>query len=75
MRKGLLIVLSGPSGVGKGTVRRYIMDNFDLELNYSISMTTRLPRENEVNGVVVPNIINLDQTVSGKYFVNYFLLK
>ena len=51
MRKGLLIVLSGPSGVGKGTVRRYIMDNFDLELNYSISMTTRLPRENEVDGV------------------------
>ena len=51
MRKGLLIVLSGPSGVGKGTVRRYIMDNFDLKLNYSISMTTRLPRENEVNGV------------------------
>ena len=51
MRKGILIVLSGPSGVGKGTVRRYIMDNFDLKLNYSISMTTRAPRENEVDGV------------------------
>ena len=51
MRKGLLIVLSGPSGVGKGTVRRYIMDNFKLKLNYSISMTTRLPRESEVDGV------------------------
>ena len=51
MKKGLLIVLSGPSGVGKGTVRRYIMDNFDLKLSYSISMTTRAKREKEVEGV------------------------
>ena len=51
MKKGLLIILSGPSGVGKGTVRRYIMDNYDLELTYSISMTTRLPRDKEVDGV------------------------
>ncbi len=51
MRKGLLIILSGPSGVGKGTVRRYIMDNFNLEFSYSISMTTRPIREKEVDGV------------------------
>ena len=51
MKKGLLIILSGPSGVGKGTVRRYIMDNFNLKLNYSISMTTRPQREKEVDGV------------------------
>ena len=51
MKKGLLIVLSGPSGVGKGTVRRYIMDNYDLKLTYSISMTTRQPRDKEVDGV------------------------
>ena len=51
MKKGLLIVLSGPSGVGKGTVRRYIMDNFKLELHYSISMTTRPRRDKEVDGV------------------------
>lgn len=50
MRKGLLIILSGPSGVGKGTVRRYIFDNFDLDFTYSISMTTRAPREKEVDG-------------------------
>lgn len=51
MKKGLLIILSGPSGVGKGTVRRYIMDNFNLKLHYSISMTTRPKREKEVEGV------------------------
>lgn len=51
MKKGLLIILSGPSGVGKGTVRRYIMDNYKIKLSYSISMTTRPIREKEVDGV------------------------
>jgi len=51
MKKGLLIILSGPSGVGKGTIRRYIMSHFDIDLSYSISMTTRSPREMEINGV------------------------
>jgi guanylate kinase len=49
--KGLLIVLSGPSGVGKGTVRKAIFSQPDTEFEYSISMTTRSPREGEVNGV------------------------
>ena len=51
MKKGLLIILSGPSGVGKGTIRRYIMDKFHFPLSYSISMTTRPQREKEVEGV------------------------
>lgn len=49
--KGLLIVLSGPSGVGKGTVRKAIFSQPETEFEYSISMTTRKPREGEVNGV------------------------
>ncbi|MFJ8266313.1 guanylate kinase [Peribacillus asahii] len=49
--KGLLIVLSGPSGVGKGTVRKAIFSEPDKSFEYSISMTTRLPREGEVDGV------------------------
>lgn len=49
--KGLLIVLSGPSGVGKGTVRKEIFAQSDTAFEYSISMTTRSPREGEVNGV------------------------
>lgn len=49
--KGLLIVLSGPSGVGKGTVRKAIFDDPDTGFKYSISMTTRKMREGEVDGV------------------------
>lgn len=51
MQKGLLIIFSGPSGVGKGTVRNYFMKDDELNLVYSISMTTREPRNGEVNGV------------------------
>ena len=50
MKKGLLIILSGPSGVGKGTVRSYLMQDKSIELNYSVSMTTRKPRRDEING-------------------------
>src|SRR6476620_6270559 len=49
--KGLLIVLSGPSGVGKGTVRKEIFSHSNTSFEYSISMTTRNPREGEVDGV------------------------
>ena len=53
MRKerGILIVLSGPSGVGKGTVRKELFSQPDTNYEYSISMTTRKPREGEVDGV------------------------
>lgn len=51
MKKGLLIILSGPSGVGKGTVRKIVMRDKSLNLAYSISMTTREPRAKEKDGV------------------------
>ena len=51
MKKGLLIIISCPSGVGKGTVRKYFMDDDSLRLTYSISMTTRKPRQGERDGV------------------------
>ena len=51
MKRGTLIILSGPSGVGKGTVREQLFKMDDLNLAYSISMTTRKPRPGEVNGV------------------------
>ena len=49
-KRGMLIVLSGPSGVGKGTVRKAMFDQGGTDFQYSISMTTRQPREGEVNG-------------------------
>lgn len=49
--RGLLIVLSGPSGVGKGTVRKAIFESDDNDFQYSISMTTRPKRVGEVEGV------------------------
>lgn len=49
--KGLLIVLSGPSGVGKGTVRKAIFDHPETNFKYSISMTTRQKREGERDGI------------------------
>ena len=49
MNKGLLIVVSAPSGCGKGTILGEVLkeDNF----YYSVSATTRCPREGEVNGI------------------------
>ena len=49
MSKGLLIVVSGPSGTGKGTVCTELLTQTP-ELAYSISATTRQPREGEVDG-------------------------
>ncbi|MDO4940129.1 MAG: guanylate kinase [Erysipelotrichaceae bacterium] len=51
MKKGLLIVYSGLSGVGKGTILEKLMPMEDLNLAYSVSMTTRAPRPMEVDGV------------------------
>ncbi|UQS87520.1 guanylate kinase [Nicoliella spurrieriana] len=51
VKRGMLIVLSGPSGVGKGTVRKALFNEPDVDFQYSISMTTRKPRDGEKNGV------------------------
>lgn len=48
--KGILFILSGPSGVGKGTVRKRLFEK-KTDLKYSISMTTRSIRPGEVDGV------------------------
>ncbi|HAU32151.1 MAG: Guanylate kinase [Desulfotomaculum sp. 46_296] len=49
MEQGILTIMSGPSGVGKGTVAKALLEK-TKDLVYSISATTRLPREGEVNG-------------------------
>jgi len=50
MKKGLLFVISAPSGAGKTTVCREFM-NLGLDLSYAVSTTTRFPREGEKDGV------------------------
>lgn len=47
--EGILLVVSGPSGAGKGTICDAIRKKFP-QLNYSVSMTTREPRKGEVEG-------------------------
>lgn len=49
--RGLLVVISGPSGVGKGTVRKALFDMPNNNLVYSVSMTTRPKRPGEIDGV------------------------
>jgi len=80
-QRGLLIVLSGPSGVGKGTVRKELFSQPDTNYEYSISMTTRAPREGEVDEVdyffktrsEFEELIEQDQLLEWAEFVgNYY---
>ncbi len=50
-KKGLLIVLSGFAGTGKGTVVKELLAKYEEQYALSISMTTRAPRSYETNGV------------------------
>ena len=49
-KKGLLFVISGPSGVGKGTICKKLLER-RKELKLSVSVTTRAPRPGEIEGV------------------------
>jgi guanylate kinase len=51
MNKGLLIIISGPSGAGKGTVCKELMSMQLPELELSVSATTRKPRTGEIEGI------------------------
>ena len=48
-RRGLMLILSSPSGAGKTTIARRLLDS-DLDIEISVSVTTRSPRKTEING-------------------------
>lgn len=48
-RKGILFVISGPSGVGKGTLKDHLLER-QADIKYSVSATTRPPRVGEIHG-------------------------
>lgn len=72
MKTGKLFVLSGPSGVGKGTLRQHALNNAS-NLKYSISCTTRKPREGETDGVEYRFISHakFQEYISRELFLEY----
>ncbi|MGG7036493.1 MAG: guanylate kinase [Flavobacterium sp.] len=50
MNKGKLLVFSAPSGSGKTTIVKHLLEQEDLNLEFSVSCATRAPRGEEVNG-------------------------
>lgn len=77
--KGLLLVLSGPAGVGKGTVCSHLRKK-NPSVQYSVSCTTRSPRDGEVDGVnyffktkdEFKEMIHADQLLEWAQYVNHY---
>ncbi len=71
-KKGILIVLSGFSGAGKGTLVKRLTENYD---NYalSVSMTTRQPREGEQDGVhyFFTDKAHFEESIAREGFIEY----
>ena len=75
--KGLLLVLSGPSGAGKGTICQMLREKLP-DIGYSVSVTTRAPREGEVDGVsyffkTVEEVNSIDVTKNYPLFLTFEL--
>ena len=79
-RRGLMMVLSSPSGAGKTTISRKLLET-DPDINLSISVTTRAPREGEIDGrdyfftdaVDFNLMVNRDQLLEhAKVFGHYY---
>lgn len=51
LRRGLMLILSSPSGAGKTTLTRMLLQAKDIDLTLSISVTTRARRSSEVDGI------------------------
>ncbi|MFA6861332.1 MAG: guanylate kinase [Bacilli bacterium] len=73
MKQGLLIILSGPSGVGKGSLRKKLNHEPDFKVDYSVSMTTRPKRFREMNGkdYIYVGLPEFEQKIKENYFIEY----
>lgn len=71
MAKGQLFIISGPSGVGKGTIAQRLLA--DMDITFSVSMTTRAPRPGEVNGkdYLFVTDAEFDKTIEEDGFLEY----
>ena len=70
--KGILIVISSPSGAGKTSICKKLLE-LDDKIRPSISLTTRKPRNNETNGVdyIFTSIEEFDKSVADGSFLEY----
>lgn len=73
MKENKIIIISGPSGVGKKTVIDKFIQNKDINLKYSISATTRKPRIGEINGIDYHFLTNdeFDEKIKNGEFVEW----
>ncbi len=74
MSKGLLFVVSGPSGAGKGTICKKLIEKIDIDL--SVSMTTRKPRPGEIDGknYYFVSEEEFNETISKDGFLEYAMV-
>lgn len=73
MDKGLVVILSGASSVGKQGIRKLLKDDPELDLHYSVSITTRPPKEGELDGgdYYFVSFKNFAKAVKNKELVEY----
>ena len=71
-KKGLLVVFTGPSGCGKGTIMKKLLDRYD-DIVLSVSMTTRKPRPGEIDGFHYHFVTHeqFEQTIADNGFLEY----
>ena len=74
-RRGILFVLSSPSGAGKTSIARYILDK-DKNIKLSVSLTTRKKRKNEIAGVDYDYISKdlFEEKIKNNFFLEWAIV-
>ena len=72
-KRGKLLIISAPSGTGKSTIINELIKDDTLRLEFSISATTRSPREGEIHGVhyYFLTVDDFKQRIAGEEFAEY----